>query len=165
MPNNPQHLVSRLTDVGLNTVAFFQDLTPEQWLCTVYSQGDCWTARQVLAHFVATEAAIRLLVEDIVSGGAGASEGFDIDAFNEREVESLREVSPAELLRRFTAQRQANACLVGSLQPGDLLKIGRHPFLGLTSVEEIIKMLYRHNQIHVREMRQVFDPSQERSAG
>jgi hypothetical protein len=39
------------------------------------------------------------------------------------------------------------------MQDPDLAKLGRHPFLGITSLEDIIKMVYRHNQIHMREIR------------
>jgi hypothetical protein len=35
-----------------------------------------------------------------------------------------------------------------------LLHQGRHPFLGRAPLSEIIKIIYRHNQIHLREIRQ-----------
>jgi len=49
--------------------------------------------------------------------------------------------------------REKMATWVESLDEADLAKEGRHPFLGETTVEEMIKLVYRHNQIHYRDMR------------
>lgn len=43
--------------------------------------------------------------------------------------------------------------LVASFTEEDLQKQGRHPFLGLTTLAEMVKMVYRHNQIHLRDLR------------
>ena len=39
----------------------------------------------------------------------------------------------------------------------DLEKIGRHPFLGQTTLREMIKMVYLHNQIHIRDIKNGID--------
>jgi hypothetical protein len=44
------------------------------------------------------------------------------------------------------------------MQPADLANTGRHPFLGWVAVEDIIKMLYRHDQIHLRDLRRLLKP-------
>jgi hypothetical protein len=36
-----------------------------------------------------------------------------------------------------------------------LEKTGRHPFLGVTTLREMIKMIYIHNQTHYRDLRRV----------
>jgi hypothetical protein len=41
------------------------------------------------------------------------------------------------------------------LQESDLELQGRHPFLGMTSIREMVKMLYLHNQIHYRDLKKV----------
>jgi uncharacterized damage-inducible protein DinB len=155
MPDSPDHLVIRLSTEAQKTVEFFNALAPGQWERTVYTEGSCWTVHQVLAHFVATEKAFRQLIENVLAGGSGAPEEFNIDSYNERKVASLRDFSPDELMQQFEAQRQANIELVKRMGPQDLLKTGRHPFLGMTTLEEIIQLLYRHNQIHQRDMRRL----------
>ena len=57
------------------------------------------------------------------------------------------------LLAQYEELRRSNANLVSRMQPEDLARVGRHPFLGVASLEEIIKLLYRHNQIHQRDIR------------
>jgi len=42
-----------------------------------------------------------------------------------------------------------------SISELDLEKQGRHPFIGMTSIREMIKMLYLHNQLHYRDMKKV----------
>jgi hypothetical protein len=152
VPDSPDHLVVRLSTEAQKTTEFFRSLAPDQWERTVYTEGSCWTVRQVLAHFVATEGAFHQLFENVLAGGPGAPEEFNIDSYNERKVAGLREFSPDELLRQFSDRRQANIELVKGMQPLDLLKTGRHPFLGITTLEEMVQLLYRHTQIHQRDM-------------
>ncbi len=157
MAETPERLVERLRSEGQRTLEFFHGLGPESWQVQVYSEGAPWKARQLLGHFVATEKAILVLVEDILAGGGGAPEGFDIDVFNERRVAELKDLSAPDLLAQFAAARQSSIERVQRLAPADLLKAGRHPFLGMTTLEEIIKLLYRHNQIHQRDMRKAIE--------
>jgi len=109
----------------------------------------------VLAHFVASEAAHARLIRNVVSGGAGAPEDFNIDRFNESQLAPLRAVPLAELLRRFDDLRRQTVRLVASFTLEDLEKQGRQPFLGMTTVEEMIQLIYRHVQIHLRDIRRV----------
>ena len=155
MPETPERLVERLSSEGQKTLEFFCALSPEQWESTVYSTGSQWNARQVLAHFVSAEDAFIILMQNILEGGSGAPEDFDIDRFNEHEVAMLNLATPAELLEQFAVQRQASARLVARMTPEDLPKVGRHPFLGAVPLEDIIKLLYRHNQIHQRDVRRL----------
>ena len=129
MPETPERLAERLASESQKTLEFFRALSPEQWDCVVYPQGPVWTARHLLAHFVSAEQAITRLIEDIISGGAGAPEDFDIDGFNAGEVAELVKRTPEELLAEFEQSRRACVALVSKMQPADLSKIGRHPFL------------------------------------
>ena len=156
--SNPQHLAERLRSEGEKTAEFFRSLDPEQLQQQVYMDGSCWQVRQVLAHFVASEASLTRLVENILAGGAGTPENFDLNAYNERKVAALQAVPVEGLLSEFLERRAATARLAASLRPEDLALTGRHPFLGVASLEDIIKMIYRHNQIHVREIRKVLSP-------
>lgn len=143
----------RLTSEGQKTAAFFEALSSEQWEQSLYTDGAGWTIRQVLAHFVTSEAGFQQIMENILSGGSGAPDGFDIDAYNEKKVAALGDDPPARLIEQFCLQRQMNADLVMTMTAADLLKTGRHPFLGITTMGEIIKLLYRHNQLHQRDIR------------
>ena len=153
MPDTPEFLAGRLTDEGLKTTEFFNGLTSDQWDIRVYSDGTQWALRQILTHFVASEESFNRLIENVLKGGAGAPEGFDIDQFNEKKVRQLQDLSITEMIKRFENARQRNIDLVSSMTAADLLIVGRHPFLGVVPLVDMIKLIYRHNQIHQRDMR------------
>ena len=153
MPKSPQFLAKRLRSEGEKMTAFFAELSDADWNETVYTEGETWTIRNVLVHFVTAEQGFIKLFADIVDGGEGASADFDVDRYNARQQENAHALSPQELLIQFQAVRQEMASWVETLNEADLAKEGRHPFLGETTVEEMIKLVYRHNQIHYRDMR------------
>jgi hypothetical protein len=153
MADTPQRLVDRLLEEGEKTRQFFEAIPAVDWELQVYSDGGKWRIRQILAHFVATEASLQKLLKNIMDGGEGSSLDFDLNRFNESRVGRLEGVSPSELLSQFCALRQQTAQLVAGMNPEDLLRRGRHPFLGVASLEDIIKLMYRHNQIHQRDIR------------
>jgi hypothetical protein len=155
MSETPQRLVERLRDEGQKTCDFFRSLTPEQLEQTLYSDGSQWKVGRLIAHFVSTEAGIAALIESILAGGSGVPDNFDIDAFNERQVDRLGTLSTPELVEQFDRFRQQTIALVEGMSESDLKKAGRHPFLGVTPVEEMIKLLYRHTQIHQRDVRRL----------
>ena len=162
MGETPEHLVDRLYSEGCKITTFFRSLTEEQLEQTLYSDGSQWRVRQLMAHFVTTEVALGELIANILAGGGGAPENFDIDAFNERTILPLRDAPLEGLLERFAEGRRASIDLVSCMKETDLSMTGRHPFLGVVSLEEIIKLLYRHNQIHQRDIRRLLHNIPER---
>ena len=153
MSDTPLSLSERLKSEGEKTLAFFRSLHPEQWEQQIYTEGSCWSTHQILAHFVATESSFNRLVTNILMGGSGAPGDFNIDAYNERKVGELAGVSRQDMFEMYAKYRQQNVTLVSQMQDADLQKKGRHPFLGIVELSGIIKLIYRHNQIHLREIR------------
>lgn len=157
MPERLDYLVERLSSEGQKTVEFFRLLTAEQLEQTLYVDGSRWKVRQLLAHFVTAEEGIQKLIEGVLAGGEGVAENFDINLFNERHVARLIDTPLEELMQRFDAVRQASIQLVDKMTPPDLLRTGRHPYLGIAPLEEMLKLLYRHNQIHQRDVRKLLN--------
>lgn len=156
MVGTKELLVNRLREVGEKSVQFFQELGTDQLETKIYSEGSQWSVKQILAHFALAEDSLYRLVENIVNGGAGTPEDFDLDAYNEYKVSSIENPSINEMIDLFRKNRQSTIELVSGLSNNDLEKIGRHPFLGNAAVVDIIKLIYRHNQIHMREIRRAF---------
>jgi uncharacterized damage-inducible protein DinB len=148
-----KHLQKRLSDEGAKTAEFFAALAPEAWQHPVYSTGPRWKVRQVLAHFVSAERGYLHYMRDTVNGGRGVPRNFDIDAFNAIQVEALSDLSPAELLVAFGAIRSQTCEFVGTLQPGDLDRMGYHPWFGEESLRFLLKLIFRHPMLHVRDIR------------
>ena len=134
-------------------VDFFNQLNPSQWGIVIYPEHGFWTFHQLLAHFLSSEIGRRELISDVCKGGKGAPVNFEIDLFNQREVERLSVISNLDLLDRFILERNQLATMVASLSPQDLTRIGNDPFLGRVPISDMVKLTYRHHQIHLREVR------------
>lgn len=153
MPETPAFLAERLKTEGEKTAALFASLTDAQWQATVYTEGAAWSVRHVLAHFVMAEKSFIKLFARIRDGGPGVPEDFDLDRQNAKHQQEVEALSPQELLQQFKAVRAEMIAFVASLRADDLEIRGRHPFLGVTTLAEMIKLVYRHNQIHARDLR------------
>jgi hypothetical protein len=93
------------------------------------------------------------LFEQIRQGGTGAADDFSIDRYNASQQEKTKDLSVAELLEKYKSTRAESVAWVSGLKETDLEITGRHPFLGETTLREMIKMLYLHNQIHYRDLK------------
>jgi hypothetical protein len=149
------HLKNRLIKEGKKSLDYFGTLSPDDWDRTIYTEGSCWTIHQVLAHFVTAEEGFHQLIGNIKDGGSGTPEDFDLNAYNERRVDRVIDIPVSDLMLRFSDVRQQTVELVAGMENSDLDKQGRHPFLGVASLADIIKLIYRHNQIHIREVRKI----------
>jgi hypothetical protein len=157
MPDTPAFLAERLRMEGEKTTAYFTDLTDEQWQTEVYTEGDTWTIRNILAHFVTSERGLLKLFESIRQGGLGASDDFSIDHYNARQQEKTKELTAAELLEQFAEARAETVKWTLDLSQEDLAIEGRHPFMGQVTLVEMLKMIYLHNQLHFRDVRKLIE--------
>jgi len=148
-------LAEKLKLEGEKFTSIFTGLTDEQWMTEVYTEGTTWTIRNVLSHFVTSERALIKLFEQIRQGGAGSSEDFSIDRYNAAMQARTKELTTGELLEQYKTIRAESIAWTSGLSQADLEKQGRHPFLGMTTIREMIKMLYIHNLTHYRDMKKV----------
>jgi hypothetical protein len=146
-------LAEKLKSEGERFVAIFSGLTETQWQTYIYTEGTVWTVRNVLSHFVTSERGLVKLFEQIRLGGAGAADDFSIDRYNAAQQEKTKELTPQELLEQYKSVRANSVDWVLGLKETDLEIIGRHPFLQQTTIREMVKMLYLHNQIHYRDLK------------
>ena len=148
-------LADKLRSEGEKFDKLFAELTDAQWQAEVYTEGETWTLRNVLSHFVTSERGLVRLFEKIRLGDAGSPDDFSIDRYNAPQQNKTKDLSPQELLEQYKAVRADSIAWTLSLSEADLEKQGKHPFLGITSIREMIKMLYIHNMSHYRDMKKV----------
>jgi hypothetical protein len=153
MSETPAFLAKRLEAEGKKTADFFSGLSDEQWKTQVYTEGDTWTLRNILAHFVTTEQGFLKLFASILEGGEGVPENFSIDRNNASQQDKTREIPPGDLLNLFLSVREQMVSWVSDRSSEELALEGRHPFLGQVKLGDMVKMIYRHNQIHFRDFR------------
>jgi hypothetical protein len=153
MPDTPQALADRLREEGARVFDFFNNLTKVQWEVQVYPSDSDWSLHHLLAHFTSSEIGRKTLIQYVLSGGEGASPDFNIDIYNKQEVEHFIGKSNSFLLQLFLKERAELATLVSGLEFDDLKRKGNDPYLGTVPLLEIIKLTYRHLQIHLRDAR------------
>lgn len=146
-------LAEKLRSEGDRFVSIFSGLTDDQWNQEIYTEGATWTIRHVLSHFVTSERGLIKLFEQIRQGGNGAADDFSIDRYNAAMQEKTKELPAPELLEQYKKVRDNSIAWVSSLKDEELEIMGRHPFLQMTTIREMIKMLYIHNMTHYRDMK------------
>jgi uncharacterized damage-inducible protein DinB len=145
-------LAQKLKSEAEKLVVFFSGLTDEQWKKEVYTEGSVWTIRNILSHLMTSERAFIKLFESIRQGGGGVAEDFVADRYNASQQEKTKELTPIELLDQYKVMRVRMIEWVSGISDSDLEKTGRHPALGITTLREMIKMVYIHNQTHYRDL-------------
>jgi hypothetical protein len=150
-------LADKLRSEGEKIASYFESLTDEQWATEIYTEDTIWTIRNILAHLVTSEQAFLKLFESIRLNGAGVANDFVIDRYNALQQEKTKELGSLEMLKLFRAVRGEMVIWVLGIGGSDLEKKGRHPFLGQTTLREMIKMVYLHNQIHYRDIKKVLN--------
>jgi hypothetical protein len=146
-------LAEKLKTEGEKMVSIFSGIRDDQWGQEVYTEETTWTIRNILSHFITAERGLVKLFEQIRQGGAGASQDFSIDRYNAAMQERTKEMTPPDLLEQYKQVRANSVAWVSGLNDSELEIVGRHPFLEITTVREMIKLLYIHNQTHYRDMK------------
>ncbi len=145
-------LLRRLAETAQATRDYFASLGEADLERRIFHDPE-WSARDMLAHLITTERAIRPLIVAITRGDPGAPPGYDIDAANARLLEEMRGLNMSDLLTAWTDERAATLEVFAQLDPSALERRGRHPFLGETTVDDMIQLMYRHEMLHARDVR------------
>jgi len=148
-------LAEKLKLEGEKIYAVFSAFTDEQWNAEVYTEGTTWTIRHMLSHLVTSERGLIKLFEQIRLGGEGASNDFSIDRYNAAQQARTKDLTPLEILAEYKEVRANSIAWVSGLKDEELEIKGRHPFLDITTIREMIKMIYIHNQTHIRDIKKV----------
>jgi uncharacterized damage-inducible protein DinB len=124
-------------------------LTPEQWESRVQGDDGLWTARQALAHLVVSEPGQLATAKGIATGGAGVGGDFDLDRWNNRQVEKQASRTVAEMLAALEASRRDVLAALDALSDEQLERRGRHARGDELTVEGIFYRIGEHEADHV----------------
>jgi len=160
MSNRQALILKRLMDEGRKTAAYFRALGDAELAQVVYTTGPQWQARDILAHFVSAEQTLLIYGRQVLAGGSGAPEDFIIDEFNAIQVSGLRGQPAEALVAQFETARAATAAMAAGMADTDFDRIGRHPWFGKVSLEQMLKLVYRHNMLHERDVRRALETGQ-----
>lgn len=152
-----QQIIVALEQGLESSVEFFEALTAEELDKRIYQDGARWTAQQVVAHFITIEQSMQWLFKNILSGGEGSPENFDVDRYNESQTGKFNDVPFSELIALFRQVRRQTIGIVASMSESDLDLEGRHAFHGHGKLERFIRWAYEHARIHEDEIRQALN--------
>jgi hypothetical protein len=148
-------LADKLTSEGERTLAFFRALPVEAWSKRTYVEGPGWTVRDTFEHLILSEQTLQQLFEQIVREGRGVAEGFSVDAFNAAHTGELAALSWDDLQARYAETRRRTAAFTRDLTDEQLSIRARHPALGDSTLEEMLKLIHLHHTMHVRDVRKM----------
>ena len=140
---------------GDKLISFFNSLTDEEFSKEIYSDGELWKIKDVLAHLVSAEKNFLELFKNIKSIGGGSPEGFEINRFNNSQVKAMKTYKTSDLLTSFLKARSKMSEWVAQLNIEDLEIKGIHPAMGEVKLGEMIKMVYLHNIMHQRDIKEI----------
>ena len=137
-----------------DTIAFFRSLSPDELSFQVYQDGAQWTVQQVLAHFITIERSMQWLFKNILSGGPGSPDGFDVERFNRTQPKKYDGKTIDELIAEFRSIRNDTIKIVGSMSDADLDREGQHAFHGHGKLERFVIWAYEHVSLHLEDLQQ-----------
>lgn len=147
-----EEIIKKLERGLSKSLQALNSLEAKRWEEEVSPEPGAWTVKQLVWHFISAEAALFKIAQDISSGGPGAPGGYDIDRFNQEEMERLPDLTPGEFLELLTDTRKETIAWVRALDEPTLDQTGNHPVLGDSNVETVLFSIYAHQLIHMREV-------------
>ena len=157
--NRKADIISQLQEGGRQTERFFRSLDPAALHTPVYTDELTWNVRQVLAHFITIEQSMQWLFRNILAGGPGSPEDFDLMRYNREQPPKLDNLSLDELLSRFRSVRRETIDIVESMDESDLDRTGRHPYHGIDRLEVFIRWAAEHARRHENDVRRALPGS------
>ena len=149
MKDRRTDIIAELEKNLKDSIEFFRSLSPGELGIQVYEDGAKWTVKQVLAHFVTIEGTMQWLFKDILAGGPGSPEDFDVDRFNRSQPKKLDGLSIDELIAQFKSVREDTVSIVKAMADADFDREGQHAFHGHGKLERFIRWTYEHVHLHL----------------
>lgn len=153
MDDRKMEITATLRAAANDTATLFASLAPQDLGVPVYTEEVQWSVRRVLAHLVTIEKSMHALFRNMLAGGPGSPEDFDILHFNRSQPQKLDSLPMPELIERFKAVREETVAIVAGMADGDLDREGRHVFLGHDRLERFVRWAYEHARLHEEDVR------------
>lgn len=152
--NKKAAIKARLTATREQLMATLDELPDENWHSPAYStEGGQWSVLDVLRHVTDSERGMTALMAQVKAGGSGVSDDFDLNRWNRRVVEKLQDKSAADLRAALETNRAALFAFIDTLEDDDWDKVGRHASGHMMTIEQVCKLIARHERDHLAEIR------------
>lgn len=135
----------------------FGQLSEEDWSAS--GRRGSWNAKDYLAHLVASqEQEGNPVTEQALAGQQPTMEDFrgpqEINAYNARIIETVRHLTPAELIERLRTAFEANLRLLEGVSDADLARTVEHPgWFRPGTLAQVFYTGYLHLPLHYQDIR------------
>ena len=117
------------------------------------SANDSWSGKDMLAHLAAAELGHCHVIRQLLAGHSTLISDFDLDTFNNTEVEKRRQHSWETIISEYQANRAATLALLDTIHDSDWGKSGPHPGGFDTTVEGVFRVITIHEKRHLKELK------------
>ncbi|MCS7251735.1 MAG: DinB family protein [Thermoflexus sp.] len=138
-------------------LTIISQLRETDWEKPVQGEHGRWTARQVLAHLAAAEIGQMSRIQRVLAGERYMPERFNLDLWNERQVQKRENQKIGDILKDLEASRQALLGLLDSLTEEQLDVEGQHATGAMMTVEQMFYHLGNHERDHAAELRRALE--------
>lgn len=150
-------LEKKLVQAREELLQWCRDLTESEWTQPVYVHDEEWTMQDVLRHLTWAEGGMARLIQQVREGHEGVPPDFDLNRYNARGVDKLKEKTPAELMALMAENRRWILRMLEEMDEEELTLEGRHGSLNVMSISEILHTIALHERGHLRDMRRALD--------
>jgi len=115
-----------------------------------------WTVIELLRHIQNSERGMTGTLKSILEGKEGASADFDLNKYNARTQEKMRNLTIDEIKNNMKKYRERTLDLLNSVKDEEWDKKGRHATLKMYTVREFFEVISWHQNHHLKGIREKF---------
>ncbi len=123
-------------------------LTPADWETPVQAEDRHWTTKQMMLHLATSETGQIATGKAIAAGQPTVPEDFDLNRYNNRQVEKNKDKQLPEILFGLAESRQKLLAFLDEVTEEDLDKRGRHARGDVLSLEQLFYRVGEHEAEH-----------------
>ena len=123
------------------------------WERPVQATEGGWTVKQVLLHLATSESGQINAGRAIAAGRPTVPDDFDLNRYNNRQVEKNKDKQPPEILFSMAESRQKLLAFLDEVSAEDLDKHGKHGRGDVISLEQLFYRIGGHEAEHTAEIR------------
>lgn len=149
-----EQLTDRLKSIRTNLVRAIEGLSDDDIAREVGTDG--WRSiKDIILHLSTSEHGMLVVAKRCLAGKMVSYEGFDLDRWNERQVEKKRHLSVSQALAELQAVREDGLNTLQGLTPEQLRTPAAHPFWGDVTVGQLFRIMSIHDELHRRDIEQL----------
>lgn len=128
-------------------------MQPADWDKPVQTVEGGWTVKQMLLHIATSEVGQIRTGQAIAAGQPTVPDDFDLNRYNNRQVEKNQGKQPPEILFGMAESRQKLLAFLDEVPEADLDKRGRHARGDVISLADLFQRVGEHETEHTAQIK------------